>query len=174
VAEIDIERLNQVELQFGGVRFETYYTRYFGTSTRLFGKVEGEWVEMLRFDDFVDVPHYHAPADDDNAIMVDAAEIGEPMPFFLDLIENKLPERLPQIGFGDVLPSIDLDRVKANIDLVRHAMNSVLPEGFSRVSGQTLRDSDEERGVTRKETFAKAMADMAAEKAAEKAAMQDA
>ncbi len=62
MAEIDIERLNQVVLEFGGVRFETYYTRNFGSSTRLFGKVNGEWAEMLRFDDFVDIPHYHAPA----------------------------------------------------------------------------------------------------------------
>jgi hypothetical protein len=174
VAEIDIERLNQVELEFGGVRFETYYTRYFGTSTRLFGRVDGEWVEMLRFDDFVDVPHYHAPADDDNAIMVNVAETGEPMAFFLDIIETKLSDRLPAIGFGEVLPSIDQDRVRANLELVRYAMNSVLPEGFSRVPGQCLQDADEERGQTRKETFAKAMADMAAEKAAAQAAAQPA
>ena len=160
MAEIDIERVNQVVLEFGGVRFEIYYTRYFGSSTRLFGKVKDEWVEMLRFDDFVGVPHYHAPADNDDAIMLDVTTVGEPMAFYLDTISTKLPEVLPKIGFGEVLPSIDLDRVKANLELVRYAMSSCLPEGFSRVRGQGLQDSDEERGVTRADMFAKAMAEM--------------
>jgi hypothetical protein len=158
MAEIDVERLNQVEMQFGGLRFETYYTRAFGASTRLFGMVGGEWEEMLRFDDFVGIPHYHQPASDDTAIMVDKDEHPEAMEFYLDIIANQLPDRLSAVGYADVLPTIDQDRVRANLELLRHAMSSVLPEGFYRVPGQFLQDSDEERVTTRAEMFAAAQA----------------
>jgi hypothetical protein len=158
--EIDVERINQVEMQFGGVRFETYYTRYFGASTRLFGKVKGEWEELMRFDDFVGIPHYHQPASDDNARMLDNAEVPEAMEYFLNIIANELPERLASCGYADVVPSIDQERVKANLELVRHAMSSVLPEGFHRVPGKFLQDSQEDRAATRAEMFAKAQAAM--------------
>jgi hypothetical protein len=156
--EIDIERINQVEMQFGGLRFEIYYTKAFGASTRLFGKVGGDWEELLRFDDFVGIPHYHQPASDDKAIMVAKEEHPEAMEFYLNIIANELPERLTAAGYADVLPSIDQGRVRANIELVRHAMSSVLPEGFYRVPGDFLQDSVEERTTQRAEMFAAAQA----------------
>jgi hypothetical protein len=162
MAEIDLERLNQVELQFGGLRFEVYYTRYFGPTTRVFGQQNGEWTEMLRFDDFVDVPHYHAPAESDVAIMLDVPTQGEPIEFYMDVLSSKLPEHLPGLGFGDVLPTIDNDVVRMNLPTLRAAMSSVLPEGFNRAKGECLHDSDADRGVTRAEMFAKAQAAMAA------------
>ena len=162
MAEIDLERLNQVELQFGGLRFEVYYTRYFGPTTRVFGRRGDEWVEMLRFDDFVGVPHYHAPADDDNAIMLSVAEIGEPRLFYTDILVNKLAETVEPLGFGDIVSTVDMPVVVQNLPTLHAAMSSVLPQGFSRVDGDGLQDSDPERAVTRAEMFAKAQAAMAA------------
>ncbi len=94
--------------------------------------------------------------------MVKAADNGEPMEFFLGIIGSELPERLPAIGFGDVLPSIDQDRVRLNLPALRHAMCTVLPEGFSRPAGTTLQDSVEERVGLRAEMFAAAQAAFAA------------
>ena len=119
MAEIDLERLNQVELQFGGLKFEVYYTRYFGPTTRVFGKQSDEWVEMLRFDDFVDVPHYHAPAESDVAIMLDVSTQGEPIEFYMDVLSNKMEETLAPLGFGDVVPTIDDQVVKQNLPTLR-------------------------------------------------------
>lgn len=162
MAEVDLERLNQVELQFGGLRFEVYYTRYFGPTTRVFGQRSGDWVEMLRFDDFVGLPHYHAPADDDNAIMLDVSTQGEPIEFYLDVLSSKLAEVITPLGFDDVLSGVDAEGVNKNLPTLRAAMSSVLPDGFSRVQGDTLQDSDEARAVTRAEMFAAAQAQMAA------------
>ncbi len=167
MAEIDLERLNQVELQFGGLKFEVYYTRYFGPTTRVFGKQSAEWVEMLRFDDFVDVPHYHAPAESDVAIMLDVPSQGEPIEFYMDVLSNKMEEMLSPLGFGDVVPTIDGQVVKQNLPTLRAAMSSVLPDGFSRTKGECLHDSDPDRKVTRAEMFAKAQAAMAAAHAAD-------
>src|ERR1700738_5451369 len=50
------------ELEFGGLQFGVSF-REVGATLRVSGKVDGGWKEMLRFDDFVDIPHYHAPAD---------------------------------------------------------------------------------------------------------------
>jgi hypothetical protein len=160
MAEIDVERLNQIELQFGGLRFETYYTRYFGPTTRVFGRHQGDWEEMLRFDDFVGVPHYHAPAESDVAIMLNVAEHGEPIEFYLDVLSKRLPEILPGLGFEDVLPTLDHAVIDQNLEAVRTAMTTVLPVGFSRVAGEGLFDSDEDRSKTRAEMFAAAQADM--------------
>jgi len=165
MAEIDLERLNQVELTFGGLRFEVYYTRYFGPTTRVFGQRQGDWVEMLRFDDFVGVPHYHAPADDDNAIMLDVAAQGEPIEFYSDILMNKLEDMITPLGFGDVVPAIEPAVVKQNLPTLRAAMSSVLPDGFSRIPGECLQDSDHDRAVTRAEMFAAAQAAMAAKHA---------
>jgi hypothetical protein len=167
MAEIDLERLNQVELQFGGLKFEVYYTRYFGPTTRVFGTQNDEWVEMLRFDDFVDVPHYHAPAESDVAIMLDVPTQGEPIEFYMDVLSSKLPETISPLGFGDVLPTIDRQVVIQNLPTLRAAMSSVLPEGFNRTKGECLHDSDPDRGVTRAEMFAKAQAAIAAAHAAD-------
>ena len=116
---------------------------------------------MLRFDDFVDVPHYHAPAESDHAIMLDVKSQGEPIEFYMDVLTSKLPEILPDLGFADVLPTIDNDVVKTNLPTLRAAMSSVLPEGFHRTEGECLHDTDADRAVTRAEMFAAAQAAMA-------------
>ena len=44
-------------LEFGGLRFNVSF-REVGATLRVDGRVDGAWTEMLRFDDFVDAPHF--------------------------------------------------------------------------------------------------------------------
>ena len=48
-------RLNQRELEFGGLRFDVYFNGAIGATMRLSAPVDGEWKELLRFDDFVPI-----------------------------------------------------------------------------------------------------------------------
>ena len=121
------------ELEFGGLQFGVSF-REVGATLRVSGKVDGGWREMLRFDDFVDAPHYHAPADADQ-INFDRATYGDPLEWYMTQIRDDLPEWLEKSGFADVVPTVDMTEVVANLGKVREAMDTCVPEGFTRVPG---------------------------------------
>ena len=127
-------------LEFGGLRFEISF-REVGATLRVDGCIEGTWTEMLRFDDFVDTPHFHAPADGE-AIPFDRASLGEPLAWYVVQIRDHLPEWLEKAGFGDVLPTIDVEAVSLNADRLTEAMNACVPAGFLRVPGIGLQRSE--------------------------------
>jgi len=121
------------EFEFGGLRFEVSF-REAGATLRVDGHVDGRWKEMLRFDDFVDTPHYHVPADA-QAIIFDRETQGEPLAWYISQIRDELPEWLRRAGFADVVPAIDMNAVVAHLPEVSHAMETCIPEGFIRVPG---------------------------------------
>jgi hypothetical protein len=129
-------RLNPRELEFGGLRFEVYFTGDFGATMRLSGRVDGDWKELLRFDDFVDTPHYHVPADDHQTNY--DRENGDPLEWYIAQIRDHLPDWLTKAGYADVLATIDLGAVSAHVGELRDAMHEVLPDGFTRVPGVGL------------------------------------
>jgi hypothetical protein len=61
-SEEDLRPQGQQVLEFGGLRFDVAFRAIGGATLRVDGQVDSEWKELLRFDDFIDVPHYHAPA----------------------------------------------------------------------------------------------------------------
>ena len=129
-----LRAVGQQVLEFGGLRFDVAFRSIGGATLRVDGKVENEWKELLRFDDFIDVPHYHAPADAEQ-INFDRATLGEPLAWYIMQIRDHLPEWLEKSGFGDVVPAVDMNEVARNIDKVEKAMRDCVPEGFVRVPG---------------------------------------
>ena len=126
--------VNQQILEFGGLRFDVAFRAVAGATLRVDGTVDNEWKELLRFDDFIDVPHYHAPADA-HQINFDREALGEPLAWYIAQIRDHLPEWLTKSGFADVVPTIDMDAVRKNIGEVNDAMVNCVPEGFVRVPG---------------------------------------
>jgi hypothetical protein len=120
--------------EFGGLRFEVSFRNPAGATLRVDGPVDGEWKEMLRFDDFVDGPHYHAPADAD-PINFDRAAHGEPLAWYLTQVRDHLPEWLTRSGFAGVVPTIDMAAVVDNLGQVDEAMQTCIPDGFVRTPG---------------------------------------
>src|ERR1700739_1099702 len=117
-------------LEFGGLRFEVSF-RSVGATLRVEGRVNGVWTEMLRFDDFVDGPHFHAPADGDQ-IMFDRARLGEPLAWYVSQVRDHLIEWIEKAGFTEVIPTIDIDEVAKNSYRLNEAMIVCVPEGFIR------------------------------------------
>jgi len=74
-----------IDVDLGGLRFSATFRAPAGATLRVSGSVDGELVEVLRFDDFVAQPHYHVPAAAD-ATMVDPDTDGAPLDVYLDLI----------------------------------------------------------------------------------------
>jgi len=127
-------------LEFGGLRFEVSF-RKVGATLRVDGPVDGTWTEMLRFDDFVDQPHFHAPADGD-AIPFDQSSLGEPLEWYVTQIRDHLSEWLEKAGFAQVLSTIDVEAISMNAGRLTDAMNACVPTGFVRVPGKGLQRSD--------------------------------
>ena len=111
-SEEELRPQGQQVLEFGGLRFDVAFRAIGGATLRVDGKVDNEWKELLRFDDFIDVPHYHAPADAEQ-INFDRATLGEPLAWYIAQIRDHLPEWLEKSGFADVVPAVDMDEVVA-------------------------------------------------------------
>ena len=101
------------------------------------GRLRAQRTEMLRFDDFVDAPHYHVPADG-SPIMFDRATLGEPLGWFVGQLRDHLGELLTTAGFAEVLAVVDLGAVADNVDNIRKSMADCLPDGYVRVPGVGL------------------------------------
>jgi hypothetical protein len=122
-------------LEFGGLRFTASFDHR-GATLCVFGLVEGQWTEMLRFDDFVDEPHFHAPSPPaGKQIPFDRATLGEPLAWFVMQIRDHLADWIERAGYPGVLDSIDLDEISRNVDRLTDAMVACVPEGFTRVPG---------------------------------------
>ena len=171
--KIQVDRNHEITLMFGGLRLEVYYTKNFGASVRVFGENNEVWEEVLRFDDFVGGPHYHAPASDPIQIDLDVTKTGEPREFFMDCLAHRLPSLLPEIGYQAVLETLDLDEIRRHLDVVRAAMDAVLVDGFYRVPGTSLQDSDPERPQLRDEANARFAARLQAAQAERAAQLAD-
>ena len=111
---------SSAKFAFGGLRFDVAFRDNIGATLRVDGQVDGSWKELLRFDDFVGVPHFHAPADADQ-INFDPAN-GDPLEWYLTQIRDHLAEWLTTSGYAAVIPSIDMAAVAANIGTLRNAM----------------------------------------------------
>jgi hypothetical protein len=53
-----------------------------------------------------------------------------------------LPEWLEKAGFGEVLPSIDVEMISLSSERLIEAMNACVPAGFFRVPGVGLQRAE--------------------------------
>ncbi len=135
-SDIPTEQESPTLLELGGLRFEVSL-RSAGATLRVLGPFEEQWVEMLRFDDFVVDPHFHAPSSGPSIRFDDS--LGEPLSWFVAQVRDHMGEWLERSGFGSVLDAVDLDQVSRNSQLVADAMTARVPEGYVRVRGVGLR-----------------------------------
>lgn len=124
----------------GGLRFEATFRAPAGATLRVFGRVDGGIAEMLRFDDFVEGPHYHIPAAADPTPF-DQSLLGEPLTWIISQLRDHLAELLEEAGFARVLSDVDLDDVREHAQDIRRAMEGCVPAGYVRVPGIGLRRS---------------------------------
>ena len=121
--------------EFGGLRFDVSF-RGRGATLRVLGWFDPQWVEMLRFDDFIEEPHFHAPPD---VQMPFDRSFGEPLAWFVAQVRDHLAEWLERAGFASLLNAIDIDEISRNAYQLEDAMIACVPEGYVRVPGVGLR-----------------------------------
>ena len=95
----------------GGLRFEATFRAPAGATLRVFGEVDGDIAELLRFDDFIEDPHYHIPA------------AADPVPFDQGLRESLSPGSSP--SYAIILLSYSTRRGSPGSSLTSTSMTSL-------------------------------------------------
>jgi hypothetical protein len=124
------------EVELGGLHFEASFRKP-GATLRVSGPTPDGQKELLRFDDFIESPHYHVPADGD-AIMFDRDSHGAPLDWYVGQLRDHLAELLVTAGYSDVLPAVDVAAVTTDAERIKDAMIDCVPEGYVRVPGVGL------------------------------------
>jgi hypothetical protein len=129
--------LEPTELDAGGLHFAASFRGDSGATLRVSGRVAGAEREILRFDDFIDGPHYHVPADGPS-IAFDRAALGEPLDWIVAQLRDHLEALLTAAGWTELLPAVDVPAVTGSAAGIRRLMENCVPEGYVRVPGVGL------------------------------------
>src|SRR5262245_59055702 len=97
-----------------------------GVCIHVMGTANGVMRELLRFDCFDQLPHYHyAPLDRNERIFLDKTTAGNPLGWTLKQLRNRLPEMLERAGYDDVVSSLDRDLVASKMDEVEETARTI-------------------------------------------------
>ncbi len=79
-----------------------------GVSVQVMGKVDGEETELLRFDCFDTVPHYHYdPRKQNIRVDMDKTTAGNPLGWTLNQLRTNLPNMIRRAGYDDIADQVD-------------------------------------------------------------------
>jgi hypothetical protein len=116
-------------IEAGTVTFHLQYRTQMadqGVCIHVMGSPAGEMKELLRFDCFDQVPHYHyAPLEKNERIELDKTTAGNPIGWTLRQLRTRLPEMLERAGYGEVASRLDRDLVASRLDEVEEAARSM-------------------------------------------------
>jgi hypothetical protein len=140
VTEPSFEVTGRRLVECGGLQFEATFRAPAGATLRVLGEVDGQATELLRFDDFVESPHYHVPASGP-ATLFDQASLGEPLAWFVSQLRDHLTDLLTKAGYEQTVTDIDPAAVADHAGEIRKAMEDCVPDGYVRVPGAGLRRS---------------------------------
>lgn len=123
----------KVRVEVGGLRFEVNRREFHddegtsldgGTTIGIFGEVEGEATQVLRFDCFRKDPHYHVPASEIEPRHLDADEIGDPLEWAYAQTREHLPDLIRQAGYAKLAESVDAQALRTGWEELRQAVTS--------------------------------------------------
>ena len=87
-----------------------------GLCVQVFGKAEGQDTEILRFDCFDQMPHYHyGPANHNIRLNMDKTTVGNPFGWTLDNLRTKLPAMIQRAGYEDLAAAVAANPVAESV-----------------------------------------------------------
>jgi hypothetical protein len=130
-------------IEVGGLCFNARYSNLNadrGPSLRIYGAVEGERVQLLRFDCFEIDPHYHYDPDGKNTLLrLDAAKVSDPITWSMDHLRGNVASLVRIAGYGDLADSLDESVLSAALPTVEKALRDSIPAQASELSASGLR-----------------------------------
>ncbi|MDA1013069.1 MAG: hypothetical protein O3A00_01295 [Planctomycetota bacterium] len=116
------------DVELGGLTFRIEYRSTGadrGPAIRVFGNVDGQAVQLLRFDCFEDDPHFHYdPVGKNVKFHLDPLTMGDALEFSLRQIGSVLRAMIAKAGFAEFAESVDEDAVRGSIGRIRSAIDS--------------------------------------------------
>lgn len=95
-----------------------------GVSLHVFGGIGDAAREYLRFDCFVEEPHYHYVGwthKSNEVLQIDAVADGDPLTWALERIRTRLPQMLVRAGAADIAAQVDPAAIEAVLPRVIEA-----------------------------------------------------
>jgi hypothetical protein len=95
-----------------------------GVALHVYAEQDGEEREFLRFDCFLEDPHYHYVSWRDKAnemIHLDPVADGDPLSWALERIRTRLPQMLARAGAGDIAARVDLQAMEEALPRITQA-----------------------------------------------------
>ncbi len=117
-------------LEIGGLRFVVMHRSLGddgGPTIEVYGDIDDESTQVLRFDCFRIAPHYHAPPSSGETLKLDPATVGDGLDWSLTQIRQHLPEMLATAGFTALARAVDREALAAGWTHVRDAVAATAP-----------------------------------------------
>jgi hypothetical protein len=116
------------ELEIGGVVLAVDYRRTGddrGPSVKVLGEIDGELVQLLRFDCFDDDPHYHyAPNGVNRMFHLDRLTMGCPVAFTLEQLGRNAKSMIAAAGFESFAEGVDQSQLSEGVGEVAAALEA--------------------------------------------------
>ena len=155
-----------VEIGSGPIKFNLHYSDQLndqGVTMNVYGEVDGQDVEILRFDCFDHAPHYHyGPEKLDERFMLDKTTEGDPLDWTLAQLRSRMQDMTRRAGYEELAGRIDDAALQTDLDsvesaagamaleqrsTVRHDRGDVIIEAGSVRFGVEFRELASDRGV---------------------------
>jgi hypothetical protein len=122
----------QVEAATGGDGLEAAVLDDRGVSLHVVGDVDGVAREVLRFDCFVEDPHYHYVswrARSNEVLHLDPVADGDPLAWALERLRTRLPAMLARAGVPELAQAVDRAAIEAALPRIAAAAERVRRAG---------------------------------------------
>jgi hypothetical protein len=90
-----------------------------GVTIQVAAQVDGKEAELLRFDCFDQMPHYHyGPEKKNEQLFLDTTTAGNPIGWAMNQLRTKLPEMIQRAGYEDVAAQLDASLLASKLNEV--------------------------------------------------------
>lgn len=117
MAQLEIRKGAEAELRVGGLRFLACRREVGkfdgGISLNVWGLVEGEDRELLRFDFFRTRPHYHSPAENQAEVQIEPAAGSDSASWGIETLTRRAPELVATAGYGALAETLEPSEFEA-------------------------------------------------------------
>ena len=105
-----------------------------GLCIHALGDVDGEEVEILRFDCFDHQPHYHyGPQKRNERVMLDKTTAGDSTGWTVQQLRERLPEMFRRAGYEELAAQADMEALGPTLDELESTARRMQREGRSTV-----------------------------------------
>jgi len=120
-------------MEASGLRFAVDYRNTKtdrGPSLQVLGDVDGNQVQLLRFDCFEKEPHFHYDPDGkNNRIFLNKARVSDPIAWTIEYLQGNVASLVRIAGYGPLADSLNEERLDVALPGVEKAMRDSVPRG---------------------------------------------